>query len=122
MAAPLAVPPQLILADADPERDLTEQDPLLPTNGIVLPATNPKSAWPQRTVRLTLAGVLTLIFIVVIVAGVSLWEQGIPGDPHDAALWLLRKAPVIVSLLVLRSLFDVDVYKLTGLDLFRMVI
>lgn len=56
------------------------------------------------TVRAVTYGVLTTLFVVALVLMLSLWDKlsgtigRLPKDPHQAALVVLQKSPIIVSL------------------------
>ena len=55
---------------------------------------------PQREARKRslVSVVSTLLFITAIVASFTIWNESLSSDPHKAALTILEKAPVIVSL------------------------
>ncbi|KAF8585804.1 hypothetical protein K439DRAFT_1342695 [Ramaria rubella] len=45
--------------------------------------------------RAVVNGVLTFLFIVLVVLSVTIWNISLPSDPHKAALSILSKTPVI---------------------------
>jgi membrane dipeptidase len=42
-------------------------------------------------------GIVSVLFIAMLVLSFTLWKERLPTDPHRAALIILSKAPVIVS-------------------------
>lgn len=95
-----------------PAEQTDERAPLLPsshvTNSNGLP-TGDSDHTPELekrkhdVVKLTISGVLTLLFICAVVAGITLFEDSLHRDPEKVALGVLAKAPVIVSLFLYRN-------------------
>lgn len=48
-------------------------------------------------IKITLSSLFTLLFISAVVALVTYFEEGLPGDPDKAALEILESSPLIVS-------------------------
>jgi len=75
--------------------DTNEHDPLLATRSADDRLAGEAAHNRHRKVA---SGLLLLVFIGSLVFALWRWEDGLPKDPTKAALKLLTKAPVIVSL------------------------
>ncbi|KAF8585805.1 hypothetical protein K439DRAFT_1652857 [Ramaria rubella] len=72
----------------------SDRTPLL-QNGVGSTAVNSNASPKHARTKAIVGGTFTLLSIVFVIAAATLWNETLPTDPHEAALYILDKTPAI---------------------------